>query len=117
LGNSSGERGPTASVSFWKGLSRNFLEGRYTMISNEELMQCLIYYGRGIPQDLVARSHSINDVIYYLRVECEFEILKLTSFVTTNLVNFEKRTVLSPVSRQTPRDEDIEDIFDVDNPG
>jgi hypothetical protein len=87
------------------------------MINNEELMQCLIYYGRGIPQDFVARSRSINDVIYYLRVECEFEILKLTSFVTTNLVNFEKRTVLSPVSRQTPRDEDIEEIFDVDNPG
>jgi len=87
------------------------------MISNEELMQCLIYYGRGMPQDLVARSHSINDVIYYLRVECEFEILKLTSFVTTNLVNFQKRTTLSSTSPQAQRDEDIEELFDVDNPG
>ena len=87
------------------------------MISNEELMQCLICYGRGVPQDLVARSRSINDVIYYLRVECEFEILKLTSFVTTNLINFEKRTALSSTSSQAPLDEDIEEIFDVNNPG
>jgi hypothetical protein len=69
-----------------------------------------------MPQDLVARSHSINDVIYYLRVECEFEILRLTSFVTTNLINFEKRTVLSSISHQGPRDEGIEEIFDVNNP-
>ena len=87
------------------------------MISNEELMQCLIYYGRGMPQDLVARSHSINDVIYYLRVECEFEILKLTSFVTTNLVNFQKRATLSSTSPEAQGDEDIEELFDVDNPG
>jgi len=87
------------------------------MISNEELMQCLISYGRGMPLDLVARSHSINDVIYYLRAECEFEILKLTSFVTTNLVNFQKRTTLSSTSPQAQRDEDIEELFDVDNPG
>lgn len=86
------------------------------MISNEELMQCLICYGRGMPQDLVARSHSINDVIYYLRVECEFEILRLTSFVTTNLINFEKRTVLSSISHQGPRDEGIEEIFNINNP-
>jgi len=87
------------------------------MISNEELMQCIISYGRGMPQDLVARSHSISDVIYYLRAECEFEILRLTSFVTTNLVHFERRTVGSPFSQQTPLYDDIGEIFDVDNPG
>jgi hypothetical protein len=117
LGSSLGERKPTASVSFLRGALRNFLGGRYTMISNEELMQCLISYGRGMPQDLVARSHSINDVIYYLRVECEFEILKLTSFVTTNLVNFQKRTTLSYTFPEDRRDEDVEELFDVDHPG
>lgn len=86
------------------------------MISNEELMQCLMYYGRGIPQDLVARSRSINDVIYYLRAECEFEILKLTSYVTTNLVHFEKRTVRSSPFQQATGDKDIEEIFNVDHP-
>jgi hypothetical protein len=83
------------------------------MIGNEELMQCLMDYGRGIPQDFVTRSHNINDIIYYLRVECEFEILKLTSFVTTNLVNFEKKGVSRDRSLQIPRDNSIEDIFDL----
>jgi hypothetical protein len=86
------------------------------MISNEELMQCLIFYGRGMPQDLVARSRSLDDVIYYLRVECEFEILKLTSFITTNLVNFQKRTTLSSTSPQAQRDEDVVDLFDGNHP-
>ena len=76
-------------------------------------MQCLMDYGRGIPQDFVTRSHNINDIIYYLRVECEFEILKLTSFVTTNLVNFERKGVSLDKSRQIPRDNSIEDIFDL----
>ena len=57
------------------------------MIRNEDLMQFLLYYGRGMSQDFVTRSDNINDVIYYLRVECEFEVLKVTSFVTTNLVS------------------------------
>jgi len=83
------------------------------VIGNEELMQCLMDYGRGIPQDFVTRSHNINDIIYYLRVECEFEILKLTSFVTTNLINFERNGVSRDRSRQIPRDNSIEDIFDL----
>ena len=86
------------------------------MISNEELMQCLISYGRGMPQELVARSRSINDVIYYLRAECEFEILKLTSFVTTNLVHFEKRTVRSSSFQEVQQYKDIEEIFNADRP-
>jgi hypothetical protein len=50
-------------------------------------------------------------------VECEFEILKLTSFVTTNLVNYQKRATLSSTSPEAQGDEDIEELFDVDNPG
>ena len=76
-------------------------------------MQCLLDYGRGIPQDFVTRSRNINDVIYYLRAKCEFEILKLTSFVTTNLVNFERKELFRDRSHSIPPDDSIEDIFDL----
>jgi hypothetical protein len=68
-------------------------------------------------QDFVTRSDNINDVIYYLRAECEFEILKLTSFVTTNLIHFEKRNALSSTSDQASLDEGTEEAIDIDNPG
>jgi hypothetical protein len=87
------------------------------MIINDDLMQFLTSYGRGISQDFVTRSDNINDVIYYLRVERDFEILKLTSFVTTNLIHFEKRTSYSSPSGQALLAEDIEEILDIDNPG
>ena len=83
------------------------------MIGNEELMQCLIDYGRGIPQDFVTRSRNINDVIYYLRAEREFEILKLTSFITTNLIHFERKEIPRERSDQTSRCDRIEDLFDL----
>ena len=83
------------------------------MVGNKELMQCLMDYGRGIPQDFVMRSRDINDVIYYLRVEREFEILKLTSFVTTNLINFERKEVSQDRSHQIPQSDSIEDIYDL----
>lgn len=86
------------------------------MIRNEDLMQFLLYYGRGMSQDFVTRSDNINDVIYYLRVECEFEVLKLTSFVTTNLVNFERRTGVFSGSHEPPREGSIAEMFIVDNP-
>ena len=76
-------------------------------------MQCLIDYGRGIPQDFVTRSRNINDVIYYLRAEREFEILKLTSFITTNLIHFERKEIPRERSDQTSRCDRIEDLFDL----
>ena len=87
------------------------------MIRNEDLMQLLLCYGRGMSQDFVTRSDNINDVIYYLRAECEFEILKLTSFVTTNLIHFEKKTALSSTSGLVPLGRNSEEFFDIDNPG
>jgi len=80
-------------------------------MENEELMQCLMYYGRWIPQDFVTRSHNIDDVICYLRVECEFEILKLTSFVTTNLIHFERIKTSRFRSHQSPRNDSMGDTF------
>jgi hypothetical protein len=60
------------------------------VVENEELVKYSMYYGRWLPQDFVTRSNDTSAVIYYLRAERDFEILKLTSFVTTNLFNFEK---------------------------
>ena len=80
-------------------------------MENEELMQCLMNYGRWIPQDFVTRSHNVDDVICYLRVECEFEILKLTSFVTTNLINFERIKASRFRSHQSPRNDRMGDTF------
>jgi len=54
-------------------------------------MECLLSYGRGTVQDIVIKSRNIDDVIQYMRVERGFEMLRLTSFVTTNLINFEKK--------------------------
>jgi len=84
-------------------------------MENEELMQCLMYYGRLIPQDFVTRSHDIDDVICYLRAECEFEILKLTSFVTTNLINFERIKTFRFRSHPSPQNDSMEDTFHIDN--
>ena len=90
-------------------------EERCTVVGNEELMQCLMYDGRWIPQDFVTRSHDIDDVIYYLRAEREFEILKLTSFVTTNLVNFERIETSRVRSHPFPRHDSVGSVFHADH--
>ncbi len=82
-------------------------------MENEELMEFLKYFGGWMPQDSVLRSRSIDDVIGYLRAECEFEILKLSSFVTTNLVSFEKIKALPLGFRPASRDDDAEDPYPV----
>ena len=82
-------------------------------MENEELMESLMYFGRWMPQDSVLRSRSIDDVIGYLRAECEFEMLKLSSFVTTNLVSFE-RIKASPLGlRPSPRNNGAEEPYPV----
>jgi hypothetical protein len=85
------------------------------VVENEESMQCLTFHGRWFPQDFVTRSHDVNDVIYYLRAEREFEVLKLTSFVTTNLINFEKIKVLRFESHPSPPSESMGEPFHLDN--
>jgi hypothetical protein len=85
------------------------------VVENEESMQCLTFHGRWFPQDFVTRSHDVNDVIYYLRAEREFEVLKLTSFVTTNLINFEKIKVSRFESHPSPPSESMGEPFHLDN--
>jgi len=84
-------------------------------MENEELMECLMYFSRWMPQDSVVRSRSIDDVIGYLRTECEFEILKLSSFVTTNLINFEKIKVSRFGTHPSPPSESTGEPFHLDN--
>ena len=85
------EKRQAGCVSFLTGALRPCLGGRCTMIPNEEFMACLLSYGRGTVQDIITRSRNIGDVIQYMRAERGFEILRLTSFVTRNLINFEKK--------------------------
>jgi len=49
-------------------------------------------YGRATVQDFVTRSQDIQDAIDYIRTERHVEVLKITSFVTKDLVSFEKIT-------------------------
>jgi hypothetical protein len=85
------------------------------MIRNEELIQCLIGYGRETMQDFVTKSRNIHDAIYYLRLERCLEILKLTSFVTRNLINFERRTTFPYDIHQGLQESGIGWSFNLEN--
>jgi len=61
------------------------------MVGSVELMDYLICYGRAPVQEFVTRSQNVSDAVHYIRAEQYFEIAKLTSFVTGDLTNFEKR--------------------------
>ncbi len=61
------------------------------MIRDEDLLECLICYGRAPVQDLVTRSPNIRDTIQYLQVERGLEVFRLTPFITKDLISFERR--------------------------
>ena len=61
------------------------------MVRNDELMSSIVRYGRGHIQDFVARSQSMNDVISYIQAERFLEINMITSFVTSDMIHFERR--------------------------
>jgi len=61
------------------------------MVRDEELLICFVCYGRAPVQDFFTRSRNIQDTIQYLQMERGFEVLGLTSFVTRDLISFEKR--------------------------
>jgi hypothetical protein len=64
------------------------------MIGYEELMSGLIKFGRGNVHDFIARSNDVNDAVTYLWVDLSFNLARVLSFETTNLVTFEKKEVL-----------------------
>lgn len=63
------------------------------MVGSEELMCALMMFGRGNVQDLVARSRDVSDTRTYLLAELNFELARVTSFKTVDLVNFERKEV------------------------
>jgi hypothetical protein len=61
------------------------------MMTSDDLEQCLLVYGRGPVQECVTRSQNIQDTVHYIQVERSLEVLRLASFVTKDLVSFEKK--------------------------
>jgi uncharacterized protein YrrD len=61
-------------------------------------MSGLIRFGRKNVHDFIVRSNDVNDAVTYLWVELGFDLARVSSFETTNLVTFEKKEVL----RYTP---------------
>jgi hypothetical protein len=69
------------------------------MLIEEELMRGIEQYGPWSIQEFVARSGDMMDVLTYLRAERSLEMFKITSFVTVDSVNFERRTGLPSPER------------------
>ncbi len=61
------------------------------MIKAEDLLECLLCYGRGPVQEFVTRSRYIEDTVHYLQMERDLEMARLISFVTKDLRSFERR--------------------------
>ena len=61
------------------------------MIKDEDLLGCLICYGRAPVQDFVTRSRNVEDTVHYLQMERSLEMARLISFVTRDLRRFERR--------------------------
>ena len=61
------------------------------MIRDEDLMECFVSYGRGPFRYFVTGSRNIRDAIQYIQMERGLEVLRLTSFVTKDLMSFERR--------------------------
>ncbi len=70
------------------------------MFTGEELMQWIEQFGRWNVQEFVAGSQDMMDVLIYLRAERILEMTKMTSFVTVDAVNFEKRTGFPPIAEE-----------------
>jgi hypothetical protein len=57
-------------------------------------MAGLIRFGRENVQDFIARSKDVNDVVTYLWVELGFNLARVSSFETTDLVTFKKNNLI-----------------------
>ena len=72
------------------------------MIKIDELMSGIMRYGRGNMQDLVARTKSLGDVIIYIQAERYLEFTNLISYVTTDMIDFKKKTDALAVPVEEP---------------
>jgi hypothetical protein len=60
------------------------------LLIDAELMQWIEDFGRWNVQEFVAKRQDVRDVITYLRAERSLELHKVTAFVTSDSVRFEK---------------------------
>ncbi len=79
------------------------------MVNTEELACGLMMFGRGNIQGFVTRSKDVNDAITYLRVEQGIELARVTPFVTTNYLTFERKKAFTYAFNQ-PSDGNKEPI-------
>ncbi len=70
------------------------------MLIGIELMQWIEQFGRWNVQEIVAKSHDMEDVLTYLRAERSLELAKVMPFVTADSVSFEKRTSFPPIAEE-----------------
>jgi hypothetical protein len=70
------------------------------MVNTEELACGLMMFGRGNIQGIVARSNDIADAVTYLRVEQGIELARVTPFVTTNSLTFERKKAFAHAFNQ-----------------
>jgi hypothetical protein len=70
------------------------------MIGYEALMSGLIKFGRESVHDFIVRSNDVNDAATYLWVDLSFNLARVLSFETTDLVTFEKKEVLRDTLNQ-----------------
>jgi len=71
------------------------------MLTGAELMEWIGQFGRWNVQQFVAKSQDMTDVLTYLRVERDLEMIKVTSFVTADTVNFQKTTGFPPIAEES----------------
>jgi hypothetical protein len=74
------------------------------MIKIDDLMSGIMRYGRGNMQDLVARTTSMSDVINYIQAERYLEFTHLISYVTTDMIDFKKKSdvIATPIQEPSP---------------
>ena len=70
------------------------------MVGSEDLLASLVKFGRGSLQEFVARSRNVSDATAYLLAELHFELSRVTSFKTKDLVTFERKQVSRCEQRQ-----------------
>jgi hypothetical protein len=68
------------------------------MEGSEEFLCVLLAFGRSHLQDFVARSRNVSYVSTYLLAELNLELARVTSFMTMDLVTFERKEVFSKVT-------------------
>jgi hypothetical protein len=60
------------------------------VLTGRQLIQWIEDFGRWNVQEFVAKRQDMGDVITYLRAERNLELAKVTTFVTSDSIGFER---------------------------